>query len=331
MARRNRTQGITIDPFNPLGNFTQKSNNYYQHYLLYLTMLAYQMFEWKNLPPSVNPSYLERVLMGAGQVAFYKDSKLGYIACEGTASGTLDHYRLPLQFHAHSPNFNKTFPLYNYSDIKKSNMGVLIRNNDLSLSAIPSLQMFAQDLAEIKNIIRVNQNAQKTPNIFFASDKTLLTLKNVAQQIDGNVPNIFVDENLDLNQVKVFDNKAPFIADKMNQMKNSVWNEVMTYLGIKNANLEKKERMVTSEVDSNDAQIGASVNVFLKARLEACEKINELYPDLNIEVGIRENLDLDLIKSDMEGGADDERNNPIKDDSGATNSKADKPKPKGKA
>ena len=297
MAQRKRIQGKYVDPFNPLATFTQNSNSYYQHYFLYLTMLAYQLFEWENLPPSINPAFLEKALITNGHTAFFKDPLLGYIVCKGTASGTLDPYQLPIMYHAHSPQYNKTFPLYNYTDMKKDGMGVMIRNNDLGMGILPSMQMFAQDLAEIKNVIRVNQNAQKTPVIFLSSDKQLLTWKNLAQQIDGNMPYIFADENIDLNNIKTFESKAPFIADKMNQMKNAVWNECMTFLGIKNANLEKKERMVTNEVDSNDEQIKSSGNIMLKSREEACKKINELY-GINVTVKFREDLDLSVMDTD---------------------------------
>ena len=298
---------------NPFQIQTERGNRWYNHYLKYLSLLTFQLFEWENLPETVDPRFLEMSLHQFGHVGFYNDPNIGYLALQGSPSGTVNHYLLPSHFHAASPTYQETFKAYAYDDLEsmtekqQKKLGVIIWNNDFHLPSTDSIEMFAQDLAELKEVIYVNQNAQKTPVILAANDMNLFSIKQAYQQFEGNAPVILANENFNIESFKAIKTDAPYVVDKLNSQKNAVWNEIMTWLGIKNANLEKRERMIKDEANSNDEQIEASGNVMLKARKEACDKINSLY-GLNLKVKFRTEIQEEILQNVSRETKEDDTN-----------------------
>ena len=111
-------------------------------------------------------------------------------------------------------------------------------------------------------------------------------MKNLYKQYDGNEPFIFGSKGLDANGLKVLQTGAPYVADKLYELKSQIWNEALTYLGISNTNVTKKERMISDEVIRNMGGTIASRYSRLESRRQAVEQINKMF-NLDIEVNYR--------------------------------------------
>lgn len=259
------------------------SNNVtYLQYLNRLTELAISMFEWKNLPPTVDPRYLELHLFETGCMVYFNDDVIGDLCLDCIANGRLDVYGNPVLRRAYS-GYN------NYQKLLKESNSVIIWNNYLHTNSILDIKMFAKRLYNLDRIIDVNANAQKTPVLVQGTEKQRLTLLNLYKEFDGNTPFIFGDKNLDLNSLKAISTGAPYVCDKIYMLKTQIWNEALTYLGISNINIQKKERLITDEVTRNQGGTIASRYSRLESRREAVKKINTMF-GTNIEVNYREDF-----------------------------------------
>jgi hypothetical protein len=139
------------------------------------------------------------------------------------------------------------------------------------------VEMFSKRLYNLDRIIDVNANAQKTPILIKCNETERLTLKNMYMKYDGNEPVIYGDKGMDTNGFAVLKTDAPYIADKIYQLKTQVWNEALTYLGISNVNYQKKERLISDEVTRNQGGVIASRYSRLESRRQACNQINEMF------------------------------------------------------
>jgi len=263
------------------------ANDYYDR----LKLIALSLFEWENLPPSCDARYLEMTLYLYGQAIFVFDETLGYLNMKCTPSGTLNHYDIPLNYTAVSTTYNKEF---------SKDDCILIRNNYIERPTDRSVVLFASRLTEAERTIDVNVKGQKTPYIVKCDNKDLLSMKNIIKQKDDNELTIFGSKSLNLDAIKVFPTLAPFVADKIQNYKHEIWNEALTFFGINNANSDKRERLITDEVNANNEVININAQAMLLTRLEACKLINEKYK-LNVSVKMRCNEEKEQQEDEEEG------------------------------
>ena len=270
------------------------NNTNFKQYYNRLTELSISMFEWKNLPDTVDPRFLELTLFSDGQAVFFYDEDIGYLALQNILGGKLNVYRVPIDRRAYAVN--------GYQKVLSDKDSVIIYNNYLHSNSRLDVEMFARRLYNLDRAIDVNANAQKTPVLIQCDETQRLTMVNLYKKFDGNEPVIFGDKNLNPNNVKVLKTDAPYVADKLYQLKTQIWNEALTYLGISNINITKKERLITDEVTRNQGGTIASRYSRLEARREACKAINNMF-DLDIWCDYREDYQA-LSETVVEQGDD---------------------------
>lgn len=242
------------------------------NYFIRLMLIARSLFKYENLPNGIDEKWIEKYLFSEGACLFYKDPRFGYMVAKLGETGALNYYDEPTKVRPYATNY-----IYEGEQLINNVNCVIIRNNDEMLPTAPTLQIYSYDLTNIKRTQDVNLTNLKMPTIVRCSDKQKVSLKQAINQRNDNEPTIWADKNLDLDNVQVLNLNTPIVFDKLQIQKHAVWNECMTFLGINNANMDKRERLVDDEVQANNEQVKACEDVMLKAREEAVKRINKMF------------------------------------------------------
>ena len=280
------------------------NNQTYIDYLERLKKIALSLFEWTNLPESMNQRYLEECLYYKGQASLLKDEKYGFINTQCCSNGQINIYGLPTALNCFSFGYSQDRKLYTglKNDESQKDSCILVMNTWEKIPTASTIELFAYRLYEAERTCDVNIKAQKTPVLITVDETQRLTMENLYSQYDGNRPIIFGDKNqLQSGILKAINTEAPFVADKVMNYKKEIWNEALQFLGINNIQTEKKERLITDEATSNNEVINLNLQSFLIPRQEACKQFNDLFglTGTDKEIGVRVRSDLyNIIKQE---------------------------------
>ena len=220
----------------------------FHDYYSRLKNISMSVFEWEGLPDTCNPRFLEKCLFEYGQAIFVNDSDFGFLNLKATVADAINLYEEPTAYRAYSIGYGEK--------IFSRDECVFVRNNYLCKSTDFTALIYAEKIAKIDLAMQTNINAQKTPLLLRCDQKTKSTLEAIYNIYEGDKPVIFVHKALQENPIEAIVTGAPFVADKLREEKIAVWNEFHEFLGINtNPSDKKKERLIVSEVDSNNEQI----------------------------------------------------------------------------
>ena len=249
-----------------------------------LTDIALSCVHWQNLPEEIDPRFLEWCLFYDGMAIFFKDEVLDKFVCiQVMPSGQFNMYRVPTERTAYAVNG------YKNSDLNESN-SVIIYNNLLRKPSVQDIEIYAKKLTNIDLTLNVNVNAQKTPVAIVCDETQRLTFQQLYQNYAGNMPFIFGDKGLNLDNVKTINTHADYKGEELNKLKTDTWNEALTYLGVSNVQYQKKERINTEEIQRSMGGAFASRRSRIKARQNAVDEINKMF-GLSIEVDFEDEVD----------------------------------------
>lgn len=256
-----------------MGQYTEKAiiqnRNSFLTYYFWIKLLCLSMFKYNNLPQGCDSDYIEKQFFENGNVVFANHKNYGIINLQLAGETDFNFYDKPIKFDGKAGSFTMKCNPKN---------SVVVQNNILSIPTMSFACYFAYKISRIDRVFDVNLLGIKTPLIFQCSQQERLTLEKILTDIECNVPIIKTKSNFNINdKINVLETKQDFLLDKLRDEKISAFSECLTFLGIKNVNITKKERLITDEANSNNELTEMDLQIFLDSRKKGIEEINNKF------------------------------------------------------
>ena len=167
--------------------------------------------------------------------------------------------------------------------LKKVNKDCVIGWAHSSHAPIRNLVMFyIEKIVDVEKTIDMNLFVHKLPRLVVCSPEDRKRVEDLMDAIENGEKKLFLDAQ-DVQAIKnVLESgsNTSYIIDKLYQYKQNLENELLTFLGINNVPVEKKERLITDEAQSNNQLINDSSDCFLDCLNDFCDEVSRIlqYP-----------------------------------------------------
>ena len=291
------------------------------HFMKKFEIIALNLFSWENLPPTIEERYIEKALFDKGLVCLVDDNNFGEIVVGCSYSQNMNIWGEPTEVITSGFNYVKTFKIentINTNNIIDINYGetneiinnevesvIVCQNNDLYIPTRKILEYYVNKLVEVELSTFTNIYLQKFPFLINTTRDNEMTMRNLIQKVDKGEPYIMYNKKIaDLTTaVDVFNLNVPFVADKLLQYRFETEREIYTLFGFNN-NFEKKERLLTDEVNVNNEFINCNIDSMFKKRKEFAELMNAKY-GWNVQVKKRYELKEECEKEECKKEEED--------------------------
>lgn len=236
--------------------------------------LAENVFNIKNLDkvaPFMDYSYVNKELVYKGCIAFFMDEYLGLLALPYVNLGKLDLYGRPIDIQVIGRN--------GYTRKLTRGEYVIMWDNRSKQALIYDILQYAERISLIQRTIDINITQQRTPRIWKTKTENKKTIDDLINGVSANDEAIVVYDNLQIDDTSIVLEPAPFVADKLSEQKDKIWNEFLRLIGIANSSFQKKERNIRDEVFISQAGTIASRFTRFNSRVDAINKMNDLWSE----------------------------------------------------
>lgn len=272
----------------------------------YLLETAVSVFDWK-VPKLWAKNYFLYCLYGFGYVAVIDTAKYGVIPQHCGLGGYTVFYQ-PAYALITNPKLSLEKTQYNIG----TDCEILQLQPDYG-SIMDLIGYYGDMMAMCAEGAATNVMNTKLAYVFASDHKTAAeTFKKMYDQIQSGKPAVAVDKEL------FDDNGNPrwtmfaqnlqqnFIADKIQMQLQAYQTDFMRAIGVPAVGQEKKERLITDEVNVGNSECKTRADMWLETLKAGCDRVNEMFGDkLEEKLSVDWRYDPDEQKQEV---TDDARN-----------------------
>lgn len=294
MARkRNAYKELPVPKNTKFNESLRRNGNTYYFWFYRMAEIYMNRVKFINLPSTIDIPTMMWGLLTNGNVAYFTDEIMGDLCLAGVPERQVDVYNYQTGYFINTASgYSRHLAVSRFNPERN---GVVIYTNYSRNADIMILMEYAERLYDALRTCDVNVNLQKTAKIIGTSEAQRLTLVNLLKDYSGNVPLILTDKEMRLGTAEnpVYDMTTPYVADKIWTYICNIWNDFLTWLGIENATNQKRERLVSDEVNANYGAVEMERNVSLGMMQKCFDEVNELF-GRNIKVEFNSSLNTQL-------------------------------------